>query len=196
MDKFSINYTKIDMPNLETLQAAGYPPFTRGYYTHNFITQVNSINLFSDQVHYHISKLSAIEMIQLFNQIISKKETILNTPIVNLKFSFTNTINNVISIRVLRTVLACICNDLYEKPNALKFNFIAFAEGGNAISEIYNFANMAQINTLIIEENQYHTFLKIQTLLPKFPIDCLSGSKEIEEKTAYLFTKVYSKIFS
>lgn len=195
MDKFSINYTQINMQNTENQQAAGFPPFTRGYHTHNFTTQIIPINLFTDQIHYHISELSVIPIIQLFDQIILQKETSPNTTaIINLKIPFTNTINDIISIRVLRTVLACICNDLYKNPNTLKFNFIAFAEDTNTITEIYNFANIAQIDTLVSNESLYNIFIKIQPLLPKFPIDCLSGGKKIEEKTALLFTKVYSKI--
>ncbi|WP_010178431.1 hypothetical protein [Aquimarina agarilytica] len=196
MDKLYVNYIEIDMSNGKNQQAAGFPPFTRGYHTHNFSTQVTTKKLFTDSIHFRLSDFSVTQMTVLFNEIVLQKELHHKTTTINLKIPFTDAIDTIISIRTLRTVLACICDDLYKSPNTLKFNFIAFPEAINTIFNTHNLAKIAQVDTLVVNDRLYNTFIKIQSLLPKFPIDCLSGSKEIEEKTATLFLKVYSEFSS
>ncbi|WP_010522810.1 hypothetical protein [Aquimarina agarivorans] len=194
MNSISVNYIAQELQNQDQQQAAGFPPFTRGYKTHQFVTTLKVALTTSQTIHFELAEFSINNLVILFKQIKTNIQTLDQASKVNLRIPITTATNTTIYTRVLRFLLAYICHDLFDNPSYLKFNFIAFAENIPSVASIYYLANMAQIDFIIVDPIMLNRFKKIRNLLSSTPIDCLSGSHTIERDTASLISEICPKI--
>lgn len=183
MINFEVTYIK----NKKTAileQAAGFPPFTRGYSTVSRPTKI-SVNIKSE---FSITDYTDESIIELFNQIILrqvKKKISLGIP-------FSGIVQEVIYIRVLRTLLAFISDQLYDNPTETKFEFIG--EFQNPVTSLNSlvFANAAQLDTLVV--NNKENWEPIKELIPHTPVDSLYGSSDLENETSTIFFRLWKQI--
>ncbi len=173
--------SKTSNPNLNTLeQAAGFPPFTRGYKSTalkiKFISGFGTINLFEIN--------NDISLIKLFKEIISKK----------IKGDIHLKIHKAELAPILRTLLALINQITFNKAAYSKFIFY------NELSKIelndINSLKAFQINYVKVQDLNIATFLLKQT--NNFPVDPFYGSNDyqnfIEKHTLKYWNEIHTML--
>lgn len=183
MINFSVTYsTNKKAEVLE--QAAGFPPFTRGYAVLSKNVQISNYK----DTDFVLEEYTDENIIDLFTQIISRK--IKGT--LPLNVPFTGNVEEIIYLRVLRTLLAFISDKLHNNPTLTKFEFY-----GNNVNESVSlntlvFANAAQLDVLIV--NNMLQWKSIQQLISPTPVDILYGSSFLEDETVIIFFRLWKQI--
>lgn len=183
MINFEINYIKNKKAELLE-QAAGFPPFTRGYSAISQPIQIKS-NLKSD---FRITDYTDESIKQLFSQIISnqtKGQISLNVP-------FNGTTNEVTYIRVFRTLLSFISAKLYNNASAIQFEFYGEYIKPVASLNCLLFAKAAQLDVLLV--NDIENWLPIENLVPQTPVDSFYGSYDLEKETSAIFFGLWKQM--
>lgn len=183
MINFSVNYIKNTNAGLLE-QAAGFPPFTRGYASVDKSTRISkeSENLFA------LTDYSYEEIIQLFSQIISSKAK----GKISLNLPFRGTVEEVIAIRVLRTLLAFTSDKIHNNATTVQFEFYGDHKNKTASLNTLLYANAAQIDNLLVDN--INDWVPIKQLLPQTPTDSLYGSTYLEKETSTLFFSLWKQI--
>ena len=165
-------------------QAAGFPPFTRGYLTIATPVKIGE-KLTAD---FTLANFSDSNIIDLFSQIILREAK----GNISLSLPFVGTINEVIYIRLLRTLLAFVSEKLYNNAAIVQFEFYGDYSSEMVSLNTLMYANMAQIDVLFVEHtNDWEVIKKI---LPQAPIDNLFGADYLEKKTSTIFFSLWEQI--
>ena len=183
MINFSVTYnTNKKAEFLE--QAAGFPPFTRGY---SVLGKSVHIASFTD-TDCLLKAYTDQNIVDLFIQIISrqaKEKVSLNVP-------FTGKANEIIYLRVLRTLLAFVSDKLYNDPGQIQFEFYGIHSDDSPSLNTIIFAHAAQLDVLTV--NNTVDWIPIQQLIPATPVDSLYGSSYLEQETAIIFFRLWKQI--
>lgn len=183
MIKLSVSY--IDNNKAKNLeQAAGFPPFTRGYSCLVKETQLSS-HIIPD---FKINDYSDNAVINLFKEIISSKIK----GLFKLDVPFDNSIKGTIYASVFRTILSIICNDLHNDNKALVFKFYGSIQNTDNDLNSLILATAAQIDYLIVDDFEKWKSLKL--LSPNAPVDSLYGSKHLEQEIESIFFRLWPQI--
>lgn len=171
-------------------QAAGFPPFSRGYEAFNFtpkiITPRHLVNFdFVLQAH------SEEAILKLFKEILSNDVL---KPSIQLFLDFPVNEQLIITARLLRTLLALIGHLKYNQASISKFCFYTNSSNSPNILIEYQYVFASQINFFICDEN-YFTFIQNHPRSP-IPVDALYGSEIVNEEMNRLFNPIWTKIYS
>lgn len=170
-------------------QAAGFPPFSRGYealqFTPKIITAKHKV-----KYDFTLQTNSEEALFKLFEELVFSD--ILN-PSIKLLLNFPIKEQSIVITRVLRTLLALIGQIKYSNASISKFCFYTKSSNPSNILTEYQYVLMSQINFFICDEN-YITLLKNHTS-PPIPIDALYGSEILNRKTNKLFNSIWPKIY-
>ena len=165
-------------------QAAGFPPFTRGY---SVLAKNVVIANFTD-TDFTLTEYTDENIVHLFIQIISRqaKDTL------TLKLPFTGNIDEIIHLRVLRTLLAFVSDKLHKNATLAKFKFYGLNTSELSSINTLVFANAAQLDVLFVSNTS--AWGSIQKLIPAIPVDSLYGSSYLEQETEVSFFRLWKKI--
>lgn len=180
-----IPYLNIDFNSKE--QAAGFPPFTRGYQTHSFSTEIISDHNTFD---FSLQSNSSDAIYKLFLFIIKNDYS---KPQFHLLLDFPINAKTVVITKALRTILALINMEKNSNAETTKFHFYTKNEVPHKIVTTYNYTQLSQINTLIT--NNKCRFLLNAIPLNQEPIDSLYGSELIRNKVELLTTTIWKQIY-
>jgi len=171
-------------------QAAGFPPFTRGYHEYKFVPNIipNTKTIITD---FELSSIQPDAIFELFqdleNQITLKSTFYLH---LNVACNF----QLIIFTRVLRTLLSIF--SIHKKNNSkiAKFHFIIKNEDTKNILTNHQYLQMSQVDTLLT--NSECLFILNNTPKMHLPVDALYGSYELDRETKTIFSNVWGKISS
>jgi len=183
MINFSIPFQTYNKAELLE-QAAGFPPFTRGYTT----VAKNIVLTSFKKSNYTLSNLNDESIHNLFKEIIADK------PIgtITLNINFEGIISNVITVRVLRTLLAFTSDNLYNNPSIIQFEFFGVYQSNSTSLNTLFYANAAQLDFLTVSNKD--NWEPLTTMITKTPIDNLYGSSYLKEKTSTVFFRLWTLV--
>lgn len=183
MINFSVTYNNNKKAeHLE--QAAGFPPFTRGY---SALGKNVVITNFTD-TDFKLTEYTDENIVHLFTQIISRQAK----GTFSLKLPFAGNTDEIIHLRVLRTLLAFVSDKLHKNATLAKFEFYGLNTSEFPSINTFVFANAAQLDVLFV--NNTSTWESIQKLTPVIPVDSLYGSSYLEQETEVSFFRLWKKI--
>ena len=185
MIKFPVSYTANNKA-IEPEQAAGFPPFTRGY-----SCVYKNIQLTNDvKTDFSIFDYKDETLVNLFKSLFSSKSKGL------IKLSIPPNVNNeiLIYLRLLRCLLSVISKEKYSDPKYVFFEFYgATIKHTNNLNTLI-LAKAAQVDFLIIDDTEY--WHSLQNLCPTVPVDNMYGSDELETQTEKIFCRLYPLIMN
>ena len=165
-------------------QAAGFPPFTRGY---SVLGKSVEIGGFKD-ADFTLTEYTDQCIINLFTQIIShqaKEKISLNLP-------FTGKVDEIIYLKTLRTLLAFVSEKLHNNAALVKFEFYGICSNQVPSLNTLILANASQLSILTV--NNTSEWEDIKQLTEIIPVDSLYGSSYIEHETEIVFFRLWKKI--
>ena len=165
-------------------QAAGFPPFTRGY---SVLAKNVVIANFND-TDFTLTEYTDENILHLFTQIISRQAK----GTLSLKLPFAGNTDEIIHLKVLRTLLTFVSDKLHKNATQAKFEFYGLNTSELPSINILVFANAAQLDVLFV--NNTSAWRSIQKLIPAIPVDILDGSSYLEKETEIAFFRLWKKI--
>jgi len=184
-----IPYLDININQKE--QAAGYPPFTRGYQEYSFNPDVITTKKLPN-FDYILQNSNPSDIIELFQKILNNNSL---KPTFHLFLKLPINSEVIVITRILRTLLSLVCHLKTNTPSASKFCFYLQNIDSHKILNDYQYAQISQTNTLFTSDDE-SLFLFKSLPLNYFPIDSFYGSKLLEQKTNKLFENTWEKIYS
>lgn len=180
-----IPYTKNSHEILE--QAAGFPPFTRGYHQYQFIPNI----ILEDEItaiDFELLNSDSDAILQLFQNLWGQTNL---KPIFHLKLNVDCDFQLIVLTRVLRTVLSLLNFHKKGNPEITKFRFsIKNIDTKNILTK-YQYLQMSQVDVLCTNIESF--FILNSTSKSHLPIDALYGSQKLDTETSILFNKVWDK---
>lgn len=183
MTNFTITYKTNKKADLLE-QAAGFPPFTRGYSVISKKVQISS----SMSTDFTLTDYNDENIIQLFKEIISRQAK----GEFSISLTFIGKVTEIIYLRVLRTLLAFVSDKLHNNAALIKFEFYGINSNEHPSLNTLVFANAGQLNGLIV--NSTSEWSVIQKLIKTTPADSLYGSSYLEHETEILFFRLWKQI--
>jgi len=174
MNNLNIKY-KDDIQLSEHEQAAGFPPFSRGY--HTLAKKAKLITLLPEnyiEVDFNEKGVS-----KLFSTL-HKKEF---SSEINIVFNFEGASSEIAYSIVLRTLLAIFLQK--QKKDSNDYQFVFYAKSSNSSLNTLNAANVIGIDFLIVSEIEL--WKRLEPFAAQFPVDPLYGNKLLIEKIEALF---------
>lgn len=185
MINLSIPFQKNDKADILE-QAAGFPPYTRGYTT---ISKSVAIENFK-KADYTLLETDDNSIQNLFKEIITNKPK----GNITLNVNFKGTYEDVIIVRVLRTLLAFVSDNIFNNASIIQFQFFGVYNYNEISLNALLFATAAQIDTLTVENN--FNWLPLNSLINQTPVDNLYGSSFLENETSETFFRLWKLIGS
>ena len=184
MIKFTIPFKKnIKVDELE--QAAGFPPYTRGY---NTVSKNVKLCNKKSALDFLLTDFSDESILTLFTQIINKKVK----GKISLEVPFSGNPKDIIYTKILRTLLAFVSDKLYNNAAIVKFDFFGDCTASNTLLNTLFFANTAQLDNLMV--SNIDNWKIIAQILQKIPTDSLYGSEYLEKEIYTIFIRLWKLI--
>jgi len=169
-------------------QAAGFPPFTRGYFEYAFSPEISSNNELIS-FNYTLESNSPEAIYKLFQTLLKNNSF---QPIFHLLLHIPINSELVVVTKTLRTLFALVNHLKSDNANTSKFHFYVENTDYQSILTAYQYVEMSQVDTLIVSP-------KDEFLLGNFPetftpIDPFYNSTVLDKKVETLTSKVWKKI--
>ena len=184
MIKFFVPYKTNEKP-IGSEQAAGFPPFTRGYSClSKNIQLINNID-----TDYKINDYLDNTIIDLFKEIISNNVT--DKKELKLSIPFNENAVSASYVIVIRTLLSFV---IKKSTNNYVPVFTFYGNPENTNNELNTFilAKAAQIDYLVVDDLEKWTSIKL--LCPEAPVDSLYGSEYLEKENEQIFLRLWKQI--
>lgn len=171
-------------------QAAGFPPFTRGYEVVDFQTVCTEDDK-KIKIDFELTEISNQAITKVFQKILNSKTTKAEIYILMLT-PFNEEM--IIATKVLRTLLSVVNLEWDNNASSSKFIFFAKNKQVNTIQLDYHFAMASQIHFLIASAKSKN-YLEALPYHPE-PIDPTYGNENIEQSIFNMVNEIWKKIRS
>ena len=181
MNNISITY-KTNLLSLEKEQAAGFPPFTKGY--HSIFKKIQLATSTPDNcITFSFTESSVVQLFE-------KLHTMELTNSINLKCTFSGKVNQLAYIVVLRTLLCLYLKQKNKDFNQIQFVFYANSETPSLLS--LHLAQAIGIDYFFTKNTEQIT--TIHKHISSQPVDPLYGNNTLKTKIERLFFNLKQKL--